>query len=154
MRTRLAFALLILAGCGDPPAGGDGGAIDAASIADGSAVADAGADGGAPADAGCASRDYRIVDVGHCFDARTCCEAEDCGPGDFTCNEDGLCEETGRACGCVDDLDCAVGAVCLTNAVVCGVCAEPGELCVRDENCAAGRCIRGYCVDESMCQTY
>ncbi|MCA9606082.1 MAG: hypothetical protein KC619_10835 [Myxococcales bacterium] len=147
------IALLGLAGCGGEPTADGGASADAAFGAD-AARADAGIDA-SEGDAGCASTTYRIVDVGYCFDALTCCTAADCGPeGTWTCNPEGLCEQLGRACGCADDLDCAPGALCITNAVVCGVCVEPGELCIEDRNCSTGRCIDGYCVDDTRCQGY
>jgi len=152
---------LALLACGGGPGPGDGGLgpdgaiFDAAVLADGSA---AGADGGSARDGGgCRGGETRVLeDVGYCFEATTCCAAADCGSDRaWICNADGLCEEDRRACGCVDDLDCPESGLCITNAVVCGVCVVPGDLCVEDRNCDAGqRCDRGYCIDDADCQGY
>ncbi|MCB9596807.1 MAG: hypothetical protein H6719_29055 [Sandaracinaceae bacterium] len=145
-RTALALVTLIVVGCGgESPS--DGGLDGAAGTTDaGSGSPDAGAD------ASCAAGSTReLVDLGHCFEARTCCVAADCGSDRaWRCNEEGLCEEDGRACGCADDLDCPGGSFCFTNAVVCGVCAPTRPPCTTDAPCGAGgRCADGYCVDET-----
>ncbi len=147
MRPAIA-ALVLLTACGGEPAPPDASAaLDAAATTD-AASADA---------ATCSAGDpRRLTDLGYCFDARTCCTADDCGTDrSWRCNAEGLCEEAGRTCGCATDLDCAPGAFCITNAVVCGICVETGPPCASDPTCApSGRCVDGYCVDDATCTTY
>ena len=137
---RALLTFLLVVGCGDPT-GSDGGV----------APRDA---GGADAEPGGSAVDA-IVDLGHCFLARRCCVAADCGTDrSWECTLDGYCADLDRTCGCADDLDCVDGSFCFTNAVVCGVCMLPAPACISDANCAGGRCVTGYCVDETMCFDY
>jgi len=147
LRSALVLAIL-LAGCGDG-VGAYGGAP-----ADGHATADAG-DAGDAADASACAGVVLLRDLGHCFAARRCCVAADCGADRaWECTSEGLCQDPGRTCGCADDVGCAGGEFCFTNPVVCGVCMPTTAPCVRDASCGGGRCESGYCVDETMCVDY
>lgn len=133
------LALMLLAGCADPSGPADGGASDA----------------GMPDSGAACSGTEILVDVGHCFEARRCCEASDCGAErSWECTAEGRCQPLGRTCGCIDDLDCAGGELCFTNAVVCGICMPTTDPCATDSMCSLGRCATGYCVDDTMCIGY
>lgn len=144
---RVPFALVLFAsGCAvsRPPDPRDAAARDAATLD----APDDSTDGG-----GCGSAIERFTEFGMCFEVATCCADIDCGPGG-RCSERGRCERIDRPCLCLDDAACMLGAVCVTNEVICGACIPT---CVGDEQCRfpGARCRAGYCVDPTApCLTY